>query len=66
MFNLMVAYVNQAEREREIESGLRRRQVLNTQEPTASPIEPPARTARRAQAIASPRATSIRARAAGR
>ena len=62
MFSLTIAYVNQDEREREIESGLRRRQILNTPDATASPTEPAdPRTVRTGGTIPSPRTTQIRA-----
>lgn len=60
MLNLTVAYVNQAEREREIEDGLRRRQVLHPENQSTTPTEPPARQ------MATQRRTAVPARAAGR
>ena len=60
MFNLNLAYVNQADREREIESGLRRRQILNATDPIPAPAE------RAARSMPTPRPTAIRARATGR
>ncbi len=67
MFNLTTAYVNQDERERDIERGLRRRQILNSPDAIVSPIEPAdPRTARMSGTIPSQRPTQIHAGAAGR
>ena len=63
MFNLTVAYVNQAEREREVESDLRRRQILSPPDTTIASNEPVAETARTFQGS---RQAPIRARAVGR
>ena len=59
MFSLTTAYVNQDEREREIEHGLRRRQVLNPPEATVLPNEPADH--RTARTIPSQRPIQIRA-----
>ena len=60
MLNLTVAYVNQDEREREVEEGLRRRQVLHPESQAT------AATDSRARQVATPRQTPVPARAAGR
>jgi hypothetical protein len=60
MLNLTVAYVNQADREREIEDGLRRRRLLNPQDESTTPAKPSARS------MATHRQTPVAARAAGR
>ena len=60
MLNLTVAYVNQAEREREIEDGLRRRQVLHPENQSTTPAEP------RSRQLATQRRTPVPARVAGR
>jgi hypothetical protein len=60
MFNLNLAYVNQADREREIESGLRRRQILDATDGTPASSEPAPRS------MPSPRPTAVRARATSR
>ena len=60
MLNLTVAYVNQAEREREIEDGLRRRRLLHPQDQSTARADRPAHQA------ATQRRTPVPARAAGR
>ena len=58
--NLTVAYVNQAEREREVQDGLQRRQLLHPQDQSTTTTETPVRQ------LATPRRTPAPARAAGR
>ena len=60
MFHLTVAYVLQAEREREIADGLRQRDVLRAPDSARDPIEPPSRT------TGAPRRSPVQARAGGR
>lgn len=60
MFQLTVAYVLQADREREVADGLRQRDVLRAPDSARDPVEPPAR------AMGATRRSPAQARAAGR
>lgn len=60
MLQLIVAYLLQADREREIETDLRARQLLRLLPQNKGPVEPQERTARM------PRRGPVRARAAAR
>jgi hypothetical protein len=59
MNHLTLAYVNQADRERDIQDNLRRRQLLDAAANMTSPVE----TARSSMR---PQPTPVRARATGR
>lgn len=60
MLQLTLAYVQQATREREVETELQSRQMLRPTPQTLGPVEPPAPSSR------APRPAPVRARAAGR
>ncbi len=60
MLQLTLAYIQQADREREVAADLRDRLILKSADQTLSPIEPAALATR------TPRRAPVRARAAGR
>ena len=60
MFHLNISYVNQVDRERDIEERLRRRQMLQADHSSLAPIDPPIRPQ------VAPRQVPIRPRAAAR
>lgn len=60
MLQLQLAYVNQADREREVATDLRRRQSLKPLDQAIAPVEPPVLS------IPDPRRAPLRTRAIGR
>lgn len=60
MLQLTLAYILQADREREIATDLKNRQILRMTPQTMAPIDPPAPATR------TPRRAPVRARVAGR
>ena len=60
MFHLNISYVNQVDRERDIEEGLRRRRMLQADNSSLTPVDPPIRLQ------VAPRQVPIRPRAAAR